>query len=47
MVIDIKKLLNELLEKEAEKRNLELKVLQEQITPHFIYNTLFAGEDCS
>lgn len=37
---NIYKLLEKVKEEEAEKRNLELQVLQNQVNPHFLYNTL-------
>lgn len=40
MVQRIKKLMEELLASETEKKQYELKVLQAQIQPHFLYNTL-------
>jgi len=40
MADNIKGLMDTLLEKEREKKRLELKMLQSQINPHFIYNTL-------
>ena len=40
MVVKIKALLEELIEKEKNRRNAELYALQAQINPHFLYNTL-------
>ncbi len=40
MLVDIKKLMNKIREDQEEIRNLELKALQSQINPHFLYNTL-------
>ncbi len=40
MLSEFQMLLNTQKEHEAQKRNLQLKVLQEQIKPHFLYNTL-------
>lgn len=40
MLIEINKLINELLEKEKKTQKAELNALQEQIKPHFLYNTL-------
>lgn len=37
---DIQRLLQEQKERETEKRRLEVRVLQAQINPHFLYNTL-------
>lgn len=42
MVQEIKKLIQERDMKERERHNLEIEVLQSQITPHFITNTLNA-----
>jgi two-component system, sensor histidine kinase YesM len=39
MMKRIKKLMQELLEEKEEQRKSELKVLQNQINPHFLYNT--------
>ena len=41
MSMNICKLLNQQLETEQEKRQLELDNLQNQINPHFLYNTLY------
>mgnify|MGYP000844144925 CR=1 FL=1 len=40
MADNIKDLLNRVIEDEREKRRLELQVLQHQVNPHFLYNTL-------
>lgn len=40
MLLEFQTLLNTQKEHDAQKRNLQLKVLQEQIKPHFLYNTL-------
>lgn len=40
MVIEIRKLMENIKEKEQQKRAAELKALQAQITPHFLSNTL-------
>lgn len=40
MVVRIKSLMEELLTSERNKKQYELKVLQAQIQPHFLYNTL-------
>lgn len=40
MADNIKGLLNSVIEHEQEKRRLELEVLQSQVNPHFLYNTL-------
>lgn len=40
MARNIKQLMAKLVEEEQEKRELELKALQNQINPHFLYNTL-------
>lgn len=40
MVDEIKRLMNDLILTQNEKRQRELQVLQAQINPHFIYNTL-------
>lgn len=40
MAENLDKLMKQLLKKEEEKKKLEFKMLQSQINPHFIYNTL-------
>lgn len=40
MVEDLKRLMQEVVDTQKEKRQRELAVLQAQINPHFIYNTL-------
>lgn len=40
MLRDIRKLINEVYQVQTQKRNAELRVLQSQINPHFLYNTL-------
>jgi two-component system sensor histidine kinase YesM len=40
MAEDIRQLLDRLLAEESQKRRLELAMLQYQINPHFLYNTL-------
>lgn len=40
LAISINGLLEKVKEEEADKRELELKVLQNQVNPHFLYNTL-------
>ncbi|WP_372633784.1 sensor histidine kinase [Cohnella sp.] len=40
MVVRIKRLMEDLLASERNKKQYELKVLQAQIQPHFLYNTL-------
>lgn len=40
MISRIKKLLQEVKEKESQRRKYELAVIQAQINPHFLYNTL-------
>lgn len=40
MLSDIRKLINQVYQVQAQKRNAELRVLQSQINPHFLYNTL-------
>ena len=42
MVDEIEKLFNQIYEQERFKRKAELKILQEQIKPHFLYNTIDA-----
>lgn len=40
MLIEFEELLNTQKQHETQKRKLQLKILQEQIKPHFLYNTL-------
>lgn len=40
MAQDIKKLINKQIKDEKAKKDLELRMLQNQINPHFLYNTL-------
>jgi len=40
MLVELNELISELLEKEKSIQQAELEVLQEQIKPHFLYNTL-------
>ncbi|WMJ90570.1 cache domain-containing sensor histidine kinase [Anaerocolumna sp. MB42-C2] len=40
MLVAINRLINELIEKEKSMQKAELDVLQEQVKPHFLYNTL-------
>ncbi len=40
MIVEIQNLLKIVEQKESQKRKAELQVLQEQIKPHFLYNTL-------
>lgn len=42
MLVETNKLIEHLVEKEKEVQSAELKLLQEQINPHFLYNTLDA-----
>ncbi|NOV01026.1 sensor histidine kinase [Paenibacillus planticolens] len=42
MMLRIKNLLTEIKEEQEKKRSAELAVLQSQIKPHFLYNTLFS-----
>ncbi len=40
MAVNIKNLLHQVIADEQEKRRLELEMLQYQVNPHFLYNTL-------
>lgn len=40
MIVKIKNLLNEVIQEQEIKRKLEIQILQAQINPHFLYNTL-------
>lgn len=40
MAVQIKQLMQDVIEQEQGKRKIELDVLQSQINPHFLYNTL-------
>ena len=40
MLVEMNRLIDELVEKETAVQKAELEVLQEQIKPHFLYNTL-------
>ena len=40
MITQIRKLMEKVVEEQTEKRKSELKALQNQINPHFLYNTL-------
>jgi len=40
MIRRIRNLMNQVRKEQSEKRKAELKVLQDQINPHFLYNTL-------
>lgn len=40
MILRIKRLLNEVVEEQRQKRSYELKLIQSQIKPHFLYNAL-------
>jgi two-component system, sensor histidine kinase YesM len=40
MIIEIRKLLDLVYEEQTKKREAELRILQAQIKPHFLYNTL-------
>lgn len=42
MIVKIQELMNGIKKEESEKHELELAFLQEQINPHFMYNTLFS-----
>lgn len=44
MVIEIQNLINRIVREQKTKRKAELNVLQEQIKPHFLYNTIDAME---
>lgn len=45
MLVEMNKLLTTLVDKEKEKQKMELEILQEQIKPHFLYNTLYNIEN--
>jgi two-component system sensor histidine kinase YesM len=40
MAVRIQRLMKDKIEREREKHNIELRMLQSQINPHFLYNTL-------
>ncbi|MFP3154446.1 sensor histidine kinase [Lachnospiraceae bacterium ZAX-1] len=40
MIMEIQKLMEQIVEEQKQKRQSELKALQSQINPHFLYNTL-------
>lgn len=40
MICRIRRQMNEIAEKEEEKRKADMRILYEQINPHFLYNTL-------
>ena len=40
LLVEVKKLMQSLREKERQRRRLELSIVQAQINPHFLYNTL-------
>lgn len=40
MLVETNRLINEVIEQEKKIQNAELAILQEQINPHFLYNTL-------
>lgn len=40
MAVEIQRLIDERIENEKAKKDLELRMLQNQINPHFLYNTL-------
>lgn len=40
MVVKLKDLINRMLKEQKKKANMEFKILQAQINPHFLYNTL-------
>ncbi len=40
MTVEIEKLIQELYQEKLVKKEMELKILQEKINPHFLYNTL-------
>lgn len=45
MVQTVKRLLADVAEENEKKRDLEFKLLQEQINPHFLHNTLFSIQE--
>ena len=40
LTAQLQQLMNQLLRNEKQKRRAELRILQAQINPHFLYNTL-------
>ncbi len=40
MLIELKRLIDQLMKEQQQKRQAELRALQSQINPHFLYNTL-------
>lgn len=41
----VRKLMNDIEEKNNRQRTMELKLLQEQVNPHFLYNTLYSIQE--